>query len=57
MKNLTFRYLIAVFDPQGIDNLYFDYLHQLQYLDLSNCTIEGLPSKIFQNNVMLKELG
>ena len=47
---------ITVSDSQGIDNLYFDSLSQLKYLDLSNCTIDVLPEQIFRANTMLEEL-
>ena len=47
---------ITVFDSKGIDNLYFDSLSQLKYLDLSNCTIDVLPEQIFRANTMLEEL-
>lgn len=47
---------IIVFDSHGIDNLYFESLSQLKYLDLSNCTIDVLPEQIFRANTMLEEL-
>ena len=47
---------IIVFDSHGIDNLYFESLSQLKYLDLSNCTMDALPEKIFRANTMLEEL-
>ena len=47
---------IIVFDSHGIDNLYFESLSQLKYLDLSNCTIGVLPEQIFRANTMLEEL-
>ena len=47
---------IIVFDSHGIDNLYFEPLSQLKYLDLSNCKMDALPEQIFRENTMLEEL-
>ena len=52
---MSYLYII-VFDSHGIDNLYFESLSQLKYLDLSNCTIDVLPEQIFRANTMLEEL-
>ena len=52
---MSYLYII-VFDSHGIDNLYFESLSQLKYLDLSNCTMDALPEKIFRANTMLEEL-
>ena len=52
---MSYLYII-VFDSHGIDNLYFESLSQLKYLDLSNCTIDVLPEQIFRANTILEEL-
>ena len=51
-------FFIVVFDSHGIDNLFhpFESLNQLKYLDMSNCSIDTFPYKIFAGNVALKEL-
>ena len=54
----TTQFHISVFDNHDIDNLNYplDTLHQLKYLDMSNCSIDALPNAIFAANVALEEL-